>query len=282
MDAILLCMKKRGIRFFRKIKFPTTDIIRFHAKDNFLGLLRRRHNEYDNVLIMAHGAKHAILTTTTDLHRPYTTYIDEKDIDAFKNDFVFAVSCLTANVFGRSCVEKGSIAYLGYQIEFGYLFSYDQGPQSHIPGSVIIAVNTLIKHIFIEELSKAYEEFLKSPINVCALRERFAFAFEKRLVELSDMTADQVYSKYSIKISKRHHKEYAVKMILDILSLLNDILPRLICIGDENYISSSYIKFRKEAGIKPAEISKELEDNPYFQKLAHEEYKCYLRKIAIR
>lgn len=71
MDAILLCMKKRGILFFRKIKFPTTNVVRFHAKNNFLGLLRSRCNEYDNVLIMAHGANHAILTTTTDLHRPY-------------------------------------------------------------------------------------------------------------------------------------------------------------------------------------------------------------------
>lgn len=280
MDAILLCMKKKGILFFRKIKFPTTDVVRFHAKDNFLGLLRTRYNDYDNVLIMAHGANHAILTTTTDLCRPYTTYINEKDADAFKNDFVFAVSCLTANEFGRCCVERGSIAYLGYQVELGCLFSCNPGPKSNVPGSVITAVNTLIKHIFVKELSNAYEEFLKSPISVRVLKERFAFALEKRLAELSDMSAEQVYYRYSIKISDCHYKVYAVNMILDVLAILNDILPRLICIGDENYISSSYIKFRKEAGFSPAEISEELEANPYFQKLAHEKYKRYLREIA--
>lgn len=281
MDAILLCMKKRGILFFRKIKFPTTDIVRFHAKDNFLGLLRARCNEYDNVLVMAHGANHAILTTTTDLHRPYVAYIGQKDADAFKNNFVFAVSCLTANEFGKCCVEKGSIAYLGYQVELGCLFASDPGPQSNVPGAVITAVNTLIKHIFVAELSRAYEEFLRSPISVRVLKERFAFAFEKRLVELSDMSAEQVYSEYSLKISDRHYKAYAVKMILDVLAALGDILPKLICIGDENYISSSYIRFRKENGFTPTEISEELEANPYFQKLEHEEYKRYLRKTII-
>lgn len=280
MDAILLCMKKRGIHFFRKIRFPTTNVVRFNAKENFLGLLRSRSNEYDNVLIMAHGANHAILTTSTDLRMPYVAYIGKEDADALKNDFVFAVSCLTANEFGKFCVEKGSIAYLGYQVEIGCLFASDPGPQSKVPGSVTTAVNTLVKHIFIQELSKAYEEFLRTPISVCVLREQFAFAFEKKLAELSDMSAEQVYSKYSVKISNCHYKAYVVKMILGVLAVLDDILPKLICIGDENYISSSFIRYRRASGISPVEISEELEANPYFQKLAHDEYKRYLRQVA--
>lgn len=199
---------------------------------------------------------------------------------ALENDFVFAVSCLTANEFGKCCVEKGSIAYLGYQVEIGCLFTSDPSPQSNVPDSIITAVNTLVKHIFIAELSKAYEEFLKTPISVRVLKERFAFAFEKRLAELLDMSTEQVYNKYSVKISERHYTAYAVKMILNVLAVLDDILPKLICIGDENYISSSYIRFRKEAGFSSNEISEELEANPYFQKLAHDEYKRYLRGIA--
>lgn len=117
--------------------------------------------------------------------------------EQLQNDFVFAVSCLTANEFGKCCVEKGSIAYLGYQVEIGCLFTSDPSPQSNVPGSIITAVNTLVKHIFIAELSKAYEEFLKTPISVRVLKERFAFAFEKRLAELLDMSTEQVYNKYA-------------------------------------------------------------------------------------
>lgn len=280
MDAILLCMKKKGIYFFRKIQFPNTDVIRFHTKENFLGLLRSRYDNYDNVLIMAHGGNHAILTTTTELCNPYITYIKEEDTDVMKNDFVFAVSCLTANGFGKRCVENGCIAYLGYQVEISRLFSSAPSPKNSTPDTVITAVNTLVKHIFVKELSVAYEEFLRTPISVQVLRERFAFALEKKLAELSNMTPEQVFAIYSIRIKKKHFQAYAVNLILDVLSFLNDVLPRLICIGDENYISSSFIRYRKADGFSSAQISAELISNPFFQRLAHTEYKNYLRDYA--
>lgn len=280
MDAILLCMKKRGIRFFRKIKFPTTNVVRFHAKNNFLGLLRTRYDKYDNILIMAHGSNNAILTTTTNLHEHFKPYINETDADAFKNDFVFAVSCLTANEFGKQCVDKGCITYLGFQVEIGWLFESNQKLECKIPNSVATAIDIIIKHIFVEELARAYEEFLKSPISVQILKERFAFAFEKRIAELQNLSVAQVHQKYSVKVSERHYKVYVTRVILYVLSNLDNVISKLICIGDENYISSSFIRFRKEEGCSSAEIISELESNPYFEQLKHEEYKCYLREIA--
>lgn len=280
MDAILLCMKKRGIRFFRKIKFPTTNVVRFHARNNFLGLLRTRNDKYDNILIMAHGAPNAILTTTTDLHKRFEVYISENDVGAFKNDFVFAVSCLTANEFGKQCVDKGCIAYLGFQVEIGWLFESSQKPGNKIPNSVATAIDTIIKHIFVEELASAYEEFLKSPISVQVFKERFAFAFEKRLAELQDLSVVQIHQKYFVKVSERHYKMYVTEMILYVLSNLDNVISRLICIGDENYISSSFIRFRREDGYSSAEIANELENNLYFKKLKHKEYKSYLRNAV--
>lgn len=280
MDAILLCMKKSGILFFRRIKFPTTDVIRFHTKNNFLGLLRARHDRFDNVLIMAHGGKRGIITPSNDRDERYTIYIDENDADVFQNDFVFAVSCLTANQFGGRCVEKGTIAYLGYQVLIDCLFTAHPDSNSRIPASLVTDINTLVKHAFIEELSTAYEEFLKSPISVKILRERFAFGFEKRLSELVDMSAEQIHRQYNIKISDRLFRTFAVQMILDVMSKLNDILPKLVCIGDENYISSSYIEYRKAAGYSKEDIAEELESNPYFKAIQHAEYKQYLRDLV--
>lgn len=281
MDAILLCMKKRGIRFFGNIKFPTVDVLRFHEKNNFLRQLRSRYNEYDNILVMAHGANHAILTTTTDLHKHYAVYIGKEDTVAFKNDFVFAVSCLTANEFGQSCINNGSIAYLGYQCEIGCLFSCKPHAKANVPGAVITAIDTLIKHIFVEELSKAYEDFLMSPISVQVLKERFAFGYERRLAELLDMSAAEIHHRYNIKITERHHSIYMAKIVLDVLSNLNEIMSKLVCVGDENYISSSYLKFRKQAGYTASAILAELESNSYFLHLKHEKYKDYLRKLAV-
>ena len=280
MDAILLCIKKRGIRFFSKISFPNTQVIRFHAKHNFMGLLRTRIHNFDNVLLMAHGSNKSILTTTNDLNHPYITYISADEVDSFKNDFVFAVSCSTANEFGKRCIEQGAIAYLGYQVELGCLFySYSSG-NCTVPKRITSAVDTIIKHIFIEELSRAYEEFLLNPINVSILKERFSFLLEKRIARLSNMTPTELYAEYHVSFSERDIKKFVVDIVLRVLSYLDDILPRLVCLGDENYFSASYITYRKQKGVSTERISEELEMSKAFQSLSHIEYKEHLRELT--
>ena len=282
MDSILLCMKKRGIRFFKNIKFSNTNVLRFHAKHNFLGLLGTRTKEFDNILLMAHGSKEAILTTTHDPMNHYMPYISQQDTKVFENDFVFAVSCLTANAFGKSCVDNGAIAYLGYQIEIGSLFdSYSAKKSRNLPKRIATVVDTIIKRIFIEELSKAYEEFLKNPINVSILRQRFSYLFEKRIAELSAMSSSQVYATYGIKIREADLKKYFVELVLNVLRILDDILPKLICIGDENYISASYITYKRNEGISNEEVLEELQNNVYFNELGHIEYKRHLKEMLI-
>lgn len=280
MDAILLCMKKSGIRFFNNIKFQNTDVIRFHAKNNFLGLLHTRARKFDNILLMAHGSSKAILTTTHDLNHPYVAYISADEVSAFKNDFVFAVSCSTANEFGKRCVDEGAIAYLGYQVELGCLFCSYSDKNSNLPKRITTAVDTIIKRIFVEELSHAYEEFLKNPITVRVLRERFSYLLEKRIAQLTGMSATQLYEEYGIKVAERDFKNFVVEIVLRVLSYLDDILPRLVCIGDENYISASYMTYRKRDGIDCKLLSEELESNKAFQALTHDSYKQHLREMA--
>ena len=60
-------MKKRGIRFFAKIpkEFVNTAVSSnyksYTTKERFLAELARRENEYDMVLITAHGAENKII-----------------------------------------------------------------------------------------------------------------------------------------------------------------------------------------------------------------------------
>ena len=277
MDAILLCMKKRGIRFFRKINFPTTDVTRFHAKRNFLGLLKTRIKNFDNILIMAHGSNDSILTTTTNPNHKFRVYISSEDAFAFRNDFVFAVSCLTALEFGKQCIDQGAIAYLGFQVELGYLFSSYPGEQSNVPKRVSTAIDIIIKHIFIEELSRAYEEFLRNPINVRTLKERFSFLLEKRIAELTLFTPAEFYEHYGVKFSERDYKNFVVQLTLQVLSYLNDILPHLVCLGDENYLSASYITYRIHDGVSPQKLLEDLEVLPTFLRMSNETYKQHLR-----
>lgn len=280
MDAILLCMKKRGINFFRKIKFPSTSVCRFYGKQNFLDLLHLRLKNFDNVLIMAHGYNNAILTTTHDPNHHYTPYITEDEAYAFKNDFVFAVSCLTANEFGKRCIDEGTIAYLGYQVEIGCLFSSYSSEYTNVPKRINTLVDTIIKHIFINSLSQAYEEFLKKPISVQVLKERFSLLLETRISSLPCMDANQIYEVYKVKISEGDRQKFVVEIVLRVLSYLDDILPKLICLGDSNYISSSCITYKKNEGIDSDTLSKDLESNRYFIAMSNIAYKEHLREMA--
>ncbi len=277
MDAILLCMKKRGIRFFQKIKFQKTKVTRFHKKDNFLGLLCDREMYFDNVLLMAHGCAKGILNPTRNLSRPYEIYISLNETRNFRNDFVFAISCLTANEFGERCIEEGAIAYLGYQVEIGGLFSSES---KEIPKKIRGAVDIIIKRIFLEELSLSYEKFLTELISVQLLKEYFSFSLEKRISSIANMTPEEIYNEFDIKISDRNYQKYFVATILNTLSYLDEVSNRLICIGDSNYISSSSLISRKRNGLDSATLLNELENNQFFVKLKHTLYKKYLRDLT--
>lgn len=282
VDAILLCMKKRGIRFFSSIKFPNTIVMRFHKKDNFLGLLRRRMEEFDNVLLMAHGSSKGILITTNNPNHQYTVYISIEESCVFKNDFVFAVSCSTVNEFGQSCVDKGAIAYLGYQVEIGGLFSSYSEQNFNIPKRINTAIDTIIKRIFIEELSYSYERFLREPISVQLLKEIFSFSIEKRISHLLNMSPEQIFNSFKVPISERDYKKYVVGIVLNALSYLDEVSQRLICIGDGNYISASYFVYRKQEGVNSSDLLNELETNQFFIALQHEPYKAYLRNLIYK
>lgn len=279
MDAILLCMKEKGIRFFSKMQFPNIKVTKYYKKEEFLDLLKRRINEFDNVLIMAHGADQGILTTTKNPSHPYKIYISLDETNAFKNDFVFAVSCYTANEFGRKCVQNGALAYLGYQVEIGSLFCSYEKNTFIVPKRINKYVDTIIKHIFIEELSHVYEKFIQEPISVQVLKELFSYVLEKRISELLEMNLNQIKEKYGVTILEADYRKYFVKVVLEVLSLLDEVSNHLVCLGDSNYISATSFKLKKDKDGDIASSIKELECNTFFMAIESELYKNYLRGL---
>lgn len=275
MDAILLCMKKRGIRFFAKIKFPNTEVIKYHTKSLFLAHVSSRECEYDNILFMAHGTEDSIITPIFRTQK-YIRYITEAEANVFKNDFIFAVSCSTAKQFGRKCVQEGAIAYLGYEVQFGGLFSCTNQDNRTFPKHVRKSVDVIVKHIFISALSSAYEEFLRNPISVKVLRERFAFLLEQSIAELSDMTADELHEQYHVRITDHEFNKYFVCLVSMTLSSLDEILPCLVCLGDDNYISPTFIKYQIEQGKTRTSLAHELLSNASFQLIQNQDFRTHL------
>ena len=276
----MLSMKKRGIRFFSKIEFKQTNVVRFYGKDRFIPFVSSRRQYNDNILLMAHGSSNAILTTTINPNKLYDIYISEKETHTFQNDFVFAISCLTAREFGQKCVDDGAIAYLGYQVEIGSLFYSYSTFITNLPKRVSNALDTIIKHIFVQSLSVAFEEFLCNPISVSTLKERFSYLVERNISELLTLNVDQIYTKHNIKIRKRDYNNYVVALVLRVLSNLNEISTRLVCLGEENYISPTFVDYYLKKGDTPDQIFSCLEHNEHYQKMNVNHKKKIIDRIS--
>ena len=251
MKLIQLCMKKRGIRFFAKIPkgFNRTISIGkykcYYTKHGFLNELSRREKEYDMVLITAHGDKDKIIIPITQydpyrLEHPersnngYRTYIPIKNARLFKNDFVFAVSCLTAQEFGPAVINNGGITYLGYEVLIERLFNVSD---INMSSRVRELYEIVIKRIFVHELVQAITKFLNDMQSVSLLKQWFALHLEKSLVAFFSMSAEEVYSIYGIGINKDVWDRNRQKLLVQQFNFLDEINRHLVIQGDPNYIS---------------------------------------------
>lgn len=277
MAVILLCMKKRGIRFLSKMKFEQIESVKFGKKDKFFSLLRSRPNEYDNVMIMAHGSKKCILTTTHDLNIPYEKYIDLDETKVFVNNFIFAISCETALEFGEECIKNGAITYVGYIIQIGQLFTTSS---KNIPTRISDTFDTIIKRIFVEELSKSYEQFIQKMISAEVLKQLFSFLVEKRLCSLLDSSPKDIFLEYGLRISDVDYGKYAAAIIMKILSFFDEMSRHLIIIGERNYFSDNCINRMIENGDSRDDILRKVESNIHYQRLLNQSYKIHILEKA--
>lgn len=251
MELIQLCMKTRGIRFFakipKKVKYilPSDKYKCFYKKEPFLAELAKRENEYDIILITSHGAEDSIIVPITqyDPYRQehpersndnYKKYITINDTHFFRNNFVFAVSCLTAQEFGPEVVKKGVITYLGYDVLIQNLFNVSNICMS---SRVRELYETVVKRIFVNELVQAITMFLNDMLNVSTLKQLFAFRLEKCLLEFFSMDANEVSDTYGLRIKQDIWNKNKQKLQVQQLNFLNEINRHLIIIGDPEYIS---------------------------------------------
>ena len=197
----------------------------------------------------------------------------------FQNDFVFAISCLTALEFGNKCVKEGAIAYLGYQVEIGNLFNCYTTSITNLPKRISEAVDLIMKRIFVDALSKSYGEFLSRPISVNTLKERFSYLIERNVVELLTMTIDDIYTKYGVKILENHYKKYLVAVVLKVLSELKEASAKLVCIGEENYISPTFVDHYFKAGFSKERQIEEIMSNHYYQSMSSKYQAKIIEKI---
>ena len=283
MKLIHLSMNKRGIRFFRKLKeYLSEDVLAFYEKyvkkGEFLHRLQTAKSSYDMVLISAHGSEGAIILPIkpNNPNQKFRAYINKDETTAFKNKFVFAVSCQTANEFGKASVDNGALSYLGYEV---YIESIFQPDYPHISNRVAENFSIIFKRIFMKELSYCIGEFTRDICTVEKFRQLFTYRFDKSITELSEMDSDQIFEKFQVRIYNHHLRKYAPELFVNYLKDIEEIGRRLVIVGDPNFISDNFIKCWRGQGMSVHEIKRRLLASPAFGSIIAEDYKNYLISV---
>lgn len=277
MKVIHLYTPKRGVRFYSKVKgilkssLEKVEYTYFTDKKYFFEELSRELDEYDVVLILAHGAEDSIIVPrpywdALNHDTQYKRYIFMEDTDKLKRDFVFSVACCTAMEFGPKAIENGALSYLGYDIGIERIFSVQD---LKIAKKVRKFYELQIKKIFVEELADAINRFIYEFHSVNMLKQNFLFRLEKRLICFFNMTAQEIREEYNYGIDENIWNKEKPKLRMLQLNFLDELGQHMIICGDPNYIPivgfSQKIKMDKD-------IMKRLE-------LAHFEDKQYEKEF---
>ncbi len=262
MEILHLYTPKRGVRFYAKVKNILyknlhSDLYKvFETKECFFNKLNNNINEYDIVLITAHGAEdsiiiprrqHEILNHSTQ----YKRYISLEDTVKFINDFVFSVACSTALEFGPKTIENGAKSFLGYELIIENLF---QVSDLQITRKIRKVYENIAKQIFVEELANSILKFIDDFQTVNMLKQSFAFNLEKRLINLFKMNVSEIDENYGYKIDAIIWKKNRPKLSILQLDFLREVNSHLVCLGDPEYIS--IIGFNRNNNIPPNIIAR--------------------------
>lgn len=263
MKILHFIPKGQEVRFFGATKSNLRDIFKdvvsvsdnkyvynnYHDSTNFLSELNRRIVFPDISFITAHGGKTAILKK---VNGRYDKEITINNVGLFKNNFVFAISCYTITVFGKSAIDNGAIAYLGFDDSIESFFRIDDTYKD-----LSIIFGTIIKQIYIRCITNEFEIFVK---NCYTAKEFFLFLslkVEKEMAKLHRMSISQINSEFNTKIPERFTPQ--LKMIkLELTQKAKILNDKMKLIGETNYIPWFYIQEQSED--KLMEILNKLND----------------------
>lgn len=250
MELIHLYTPLEGVRFFGrassviKKEMPEKYCLSTWKTSTFLYKLQKNIDEYNDVIIMMHGAEDSFLVPRKKKEQiihstKYKRAIDISNACYLKNDFVFAVSCCTAKKFGPKAIEEGALSYLGYDILIEPIFkiNYESDQFKYINKRIRMFYQTEIKKIYTDIVSNTIIEFFNEFQTVKILKQTIALRFEKKVNELFNFSAKDIQEKYGWVVDEGLWKKEWPKLKMLQLAIINEINAHFIILGDEGYIS---------------------------------------------
>lgn len=248
MKVLHYVPKERGIRFFR----ATRRILREKYKENisisdeknfynnffnskdFLDFLSCRAEYSDIVLIMAHGYKDSILKVVKNKYERDITMDQTK---LFKNKFVFAISCFTAEKFGPAAIDNDALVYIGFDDSIESFFEIDDKKYKKLSEKLEVIIKKIYTRSFIQEFNR----FIKECYTANEFFKYLSLRIDKEISKLAKMSYKDLNEMFSVNI-KDSYSERVKKMIkLEIINRADEINEKMKILGEKNYIPWFFI-----------------------------------------
>ena len=274
MAVLQFYKKSNGIRFYnselKRLKKSVHADTYISCSDSrrFLDILNNRLDNYDVVIIVAHGSKNSILAVQPEFKRANGLYIHDigiESVSAFKNDFVLAVACYTAKQFGPRAIDEGALAYLGYDESIEPLYKINI--KKNVSFKVKELYETEIKKVFSEEICSAFVAFVGELQTAEELRANIQFRINKRIRAIFRLTQNELVKKYGWRQAKKIRK-YRPIIEMTQIEVLKKLESQLVLLGDPNYIPINI----KKPPCKITEEKKKHLDSVLFENKQYESY----------
>ncbi|WP_139490247.1 hypothetical protein [Brevibacillus dissolubilis] len=228
--------------------------------NDFVGLLNSRISYPDVVLITAHGTDDAILGVRQGklikAMRLHQTRL-------FKNNFVLAVSCLTAKEFGKKAIEEAAQVYIGFddyiQSDFKFGSSLNQKFND--------ILEKIFKKIYQLSLNRAFSSFIKKSLTARELTMLIELNFKKLVRELQRMDIKNIRTVYSVQLTEKLEDELRAVIKLQFIAKYNTLQKKISLLGDPYYVPWYYINYlnKEELQVLLEKINNMDEKNNYYK-----------------
>lgn len=272
------CPDEIGLRFFRDtiIQFETqfnstieeSIYCSFKDENQFLDALNKRMDDFDIVILTAHGYNSGIVRENPDSHvpphNPYIPIITMDHSKHFKNNFIFAYSCYTLNQFGHNCVNgEKAISYIGFgdSIEDALMLEAD------LKGNFTIYLRKIVEKIYTNSFVETFENFLLRCHTANEFKEYFIISIERKINNLLKLDIKNINDLYNLDLKDSDKKELIKSVNIELLLRFEKFSENIGIEGEENYIPWYYIEDQPQNVLEELiqKINKISEDNTEYR-----------------
>lgn len=236
MKIIQYFPDSRGTKFLKKFQKELAseygETYEFYNKspELFYSLESRFHST-DLILITAHGTSEFI---EGELEKGEIVKITADDFYRFRNSFVFAFSCSTADLGEIICEESNVISYLGFNDVVNLQVKTSRG-------QFVTEISNILRQIYNDTLIESFVTFTQKNYSIGQLAQLISLNLKKYYVRLLAMKSEDIIVKFSIPRKVAFNNEFTKCLHADLLTTIDAVRQRVTVYGEKNFIPWSFI-----------------------------------------